>query len=161
MRALRTLAILVIIAALPAMAAGRRRAVAPPDDSLSIAFVEAGSGDGSLTGAGSEAWLDLKSVNGLGKSRERVTRIRRRIGVRVMRSGGVAWGTAVITARLESWDGRATFRLDGRSLTAIPIVVDAHAAVGTVVYHTLEIEVPISMPEGPLAASIAWEVTAE
>jgi hypothetical protein len=158
----RALAVLLTTAvALSATAAERRRTVAPPDDSLTITFVESDSNEGSMLPAGNDAWLDLKSITRMGVSKEKTIRTRHRFGVRVVRAGGAAWGTAVITALLDSYDGRATYRLDGRPLTTAPLVVDAHAAVGTVVFHTLDVEVPVSVPEGPLAASINWQVTTE
>jgi hypothetical protein len=149
------IAALLLSAALP-LRAERRRAAAPPEETLSIAFVEVGSGDESLKAAGSEAWLELNAV--IHSGNERTTRLRRRIGIRIERAGNATAGTAVIVARLESWDGRATYRLDGRPLTAAPFIVDAHAAVGTVTVHTLDIEIPTEAAAGPLAASVAWEV---
>jgi hypothetical protein len=148
--------VLLVSAALP-MRAERRRAAAPPEETLSIAFVEVGSGDASLKAAGSEAWLDLNAVTHEGSARS--TKLRRKFGIRIERAGNAAAGTAAIEARLESWDGRATYRLDGRPLTAAPFVVDAHAAVGAVSLHTLDIEVPVEAAAGALSASIAWEVT--
>ena len=156
-------ALTVILAAAVTLsaAAARPAPAAPPDDSLTISFVESGSGDASMIPAGSDAWLDLKSVKRMGASKEKSIRTRHRFGVRVVRAGGAAWGTATITAMLDSYDGRASYRLDGKRLTNVPLVVDAHAAVGTVVFHTLEVEVPVSVAEGPLAASIIWQVTTE
>jgi hypothetical protein len=148
--------VILVSAALP-IQAERRRAAAPPEETLSIVFVEAGSSDGSLKAAGSEAWLDLNAVSHQGNSRS--TRLRRTFGIRIERAGNATAGTAAIVARLESWDGRATYRLDGRPLTAAPFIVDAHAAVGTVTVHTLDIEVPIEAAAGPLSASVAWEVS--
>ena len=147
--------VLLVSAALP-VRAERRRAAAPPEETLSIVFVEVGSGDESLKAAGSEAWLDLNAVTHSGNAR--TTRLRRRFGIRIERAGNATAGTAAIVARLESWDGRATYRLDGRPLTTASFVVDAHAAVGTVTVHTLDIEVPIEAAAGPLSASVAWEV---
>jgi hypothetical protein len=148
--------VVLVSAALP-IQAERRRAAAPPEETLSIVFVEAGSSDGSLKAAGREAWLDLNAVSHQGSSRS--TRLRRTFGIRIERAGNATAGTAAIVARLESWDGRASYRLDGRPLTAAPFVVDAHAAVGTVTVHTLDIEVPIEAAAGPLSASVAWEVS--
>src|SRR3954469_11051744 len=148
--------VLLVSAALP-VSAERRRAAAPPEETLSIVFVEAGSTDASLKAAGSEAWLDLNTVSHHERSGHS-TRIRRKFGIRVERAGNASAGTAAIVARLESWDGRATYRLDGRPLTAAPVVVDGHAAVGTVTVHTLDIEIPIEAAAGPLSASVAWEV---
>ena len=158
----RALAVLLTLAvSLPGAAAERRRTAAPPDDSLTITFVESDTNQGSMLPAGNDAWLDLKSVTRMGASKEKSIRTRHRFGVRIVRAGGAAGGTAVITALLDSYDGRASYRLDGRPLTAAPLVVDAHAAVGTVVFHTLDVEVPVSVSEGPLAASINWQVTTE
>jgi hypothetical protein len=148
--------VILVSAALP-IQAERRRAAAPPEETLSIVFVEAGSSDGSLKAAGSEAWLDLNAVSHQGNSRS--TTLRRTFGVRIERAGNATAGTAAIVARLESWDGRAAYRLDGLPLTAAPFVVDAHAAVGTVTVHTLDVEVPIEAAAGPLSASVAWEVS--
>lgn len=156
------LTILTMAVTLSDAAAEHHAAVAlPPDDSLTIAFVDGDSSQGSMLPAGNDAWLDLKSVKRMGSSNEKVIRTRHRFGVRVVRAGGMAGGTAVITALLDSWDGRASYRLDGKPLTMAPLVVDAHAAVGTVAFHTLDIEVPVSVAEGPLAASITWQVTTE
>jgi hypothetical protein len=149
--------VLLVSAALP-VSAERRRATGPPVETLSIVFVEAGSSDASLKAAGSEAWLDLSTVSHH-ESSGRSTRIRRKFGIRIERSGNASAGTAAIVVRLESWDGRATYRLDGRPLTAAPFVVEANAAVGNVSVHTLDIEVPTEAAAGPLSASLAWEVT--
>jgi hypothetical protein len=118
--------------------------------------VEAGSSDASLKAAGSEAWLELNAVTHEGSARS--TKLRRKFGIRIERAGNATTGTAAIVARLESWDGRATYRLDGRPLTAAPFVLDAHAAVGTVTIHTLDIEIPIEAAAGSLSASVTWEV---
>lgn len=157
---LATTLLLCLAAALP-LQANRRRAVAPPEAALTIAFVDAPSDGSHLTAAGADAWLDLDTVRKLPTSRERNIRIRRRIGVRIDRAGAVAWGTAIVSARLESWDGRAAIRIDGRPLTTAPLIVNRRAAVGALTFHTIDIEVPESAAEGPLAASIRWEVTSE
>lgn len=163
MRSVNAIAIALLLSAALPMAAEKRRAVAPPiaGDSLAIAFVDGGSGDGQMTAAGSEAWLDLATVSQMGRPKDRSTRIRRRIGVQVLRMGGEALGTAMITVRIESWDGRVTLRIDGKQVTAAPLVIDMHAAVGSVTFHLLEIEVPASAQAGPLAASMTWEAAAE
>jgi hypothetical protein len=156
MRRMMAAAMVILVSAALPIQAERRRA-APAEETLSIVFVEAGSSDGSLKAAGSEAWLDLNAVSHQGSSRS--TRLRRTFGIRIERAGNATAGTAAIVARLESWDGRATYRLDGSPLTAAPFVVDAHAGVGTVTVHTLDIEIPIEAAAGPLSASVAWEVS--
>ncbi|HEX3069904.1 MAG TPA: hypothetical protein VHX14_15145, partial [Thermoanaerobaculia bacterium] len=65
MKRLGALAItlLVLIASTRPARAEKRRATAPPtDDSVTIAFIDADSSDAPMTAAGSEAWLDLKTV---------------------------------------------------------------------------------------------------
>ncbi|HXH94271.1 MAG TPA: hypothetical protein VNN25_22030 [Thermoanaerobaculia bacterium] len=164
MKRLSTLAVtlLVLLASTrPARAEKRRATAAPPDDSLAIAFIDVDSGDASMTAAGSEAWIDLKTVTHAGVARERMTKMRRRIGIRLERANGLASGTATISVRLESWDGRATFRLDGRQLSSAPVTIDTHLAVGPVTVHTLEIDIPISAAEGALTASMRWEAIVE
>src|SRR3954451_11527334 len=156
MKRMMTAAIVLLVSATLPLTAQRRRAVAPPEETLSIVFVEAGSSDASLKAAGSEAWLELNAVTHEGSARS--TKLRRKFGIRIERAGNATTGTAAIVARLESWDGRATYRLDGRPLTAAPFVVDAHAAVGTVTIHTLDIEIPTEAAAGSLSASVTWEV---
>jgi hypothetical protein len=87
--------------------------------------------------------------------------VRREFGIRILRAGGISLGTATVTARLDSPDGRSSLRIDGRSLGSTPLVVLAHAAVGSLTIHSLEIEIPGSASAGPLAASISWEVTTQ
>jgi hypothetical protein len=41
------------------------------------------------------------------------------------------------------------------------LIVDPHAAIGSVAFHILEIEVSDAVAPGPLAAAITWEVTAQ
>jgi hypothetical protein len=153
--------ILAALLALPASAARRRSATPVVSDDLSIVFVEPAAADGTFTAAGGDAWLDVKDVARLPGSREHSTRLRRRFGVRLLRSSGSASGMATITARLQSTDGRMSMRLDGMPLTEAPMVVDLHASVGAVAFHTLEIEVSDSVAPGAIAASVNWEVNAQ
>jgi hypothetical protein len=154
--------LLVLVASTRPARAEKRRATAPPtDDSVSIAFIDVDSSDASMTTAGSEAWLDLKTVTHDATAEKRMTRLRRRIGIRLVRTNGLAAGTATISVRLESWDGRATFRIDGKQLSSAPVTIDTRLAVGPVTVHTLEIDIPVSAAEGALAASMRWEVIVE
>jgi hypothetical protein len=151
--------LLVLLASTRPARAEKRRATAPPsDDSVTIAFIDVDSSDTSMTAAGSEAWLDLKTVTHDGTTRERMTSIRRRIGIRLARTNTLASGTATVSVRLESWDGRATFRIDGKQLSSAAVTIDTHLALGPVTVHTLEIDIPVSAAEGALAASMRWEV---
>lgn len=153
--------LLAALLALPASAERRRPAAPVVSEALAIVFVDAPAADAGFAAAGGEAWLDVKDLAHLAGSHERGTRVQKRFGVRVVRTGNAASGTAMITARLESSDGRTSMRLDGKPLTAAPAVVDAHAAIGAVTFHTIEIEITDAVPAGPIAASISWEVTAQ
>ncbi|MGH9418675.1 MAG: hypothetical protein ACRD3J_01780, partial [Thermoanaerobaculia bacterium] len=135
MRRQFAIVILAVLLALPAVAA-RRRPVAPvASDALAIVFVDVPATEGTFTAAGGEAWLDVNDVAHRASRHERGTRVQRRFGIRVVRATGTASGTATITARLESSDGRTSMRLDGKPLTEAAAIVDAHAAIGAVVYH--------------------------
>lgn len=151
---------LCIAVSLPLHAA-RRRAAASPAGALSIEFVDVPAAGATLIAAGSDAWVELDTVSQQAGSMGKSLRVRRQFGIRIRRAGGVSWGTAAVTARLDSPDGRSAVRIDGQSLGSTPIVVDARAAVGALTIHTLEIEVSDSVAAGPLAASISWEVTTQ
>lgn len=150
---------LCLAAAMP-LYAERPRAT-PPVGALSIEFVDVPAAGATLVAAGSDAWVDLNTVSHRAGSKERSVRIRRQFGIRIVRAGGVSWGTARITARVDSPDGRSSMRIDGQTLSSRRVVVNEHATVGALNIYTLEIEVADSVPAGPLAASIAWEVTAQ
>lgn len=153
--------LLAVLLALPA-SAGRRRAAAPViDDTLSIVFVDAPAGDGTFTAAGGDAWLDVRDVAHHAGSNARGSRVQRRFGIRVVRTGNSASGTATITARLASSDGRTSMRIDGKPITEAAAVVDAHAVIGAITVHMLEIEISDEVAPGPIAASITWEVIAQ
>jgi hypothetical protein len=141
--------------------ADRRRAAVPPAGALSIEFVDVPEQGAPLIAAGSDAWIDVRTVSQQAASGGKSVRVRRRFGIRIVRAGGVSWGTAIVTARLDSPDGRSYVRIDGQLLASTPSIVSARAAVGAVTVHILEIEVADTVAEGPLAASISWEVTTQ
>lgn len=153
--------LLAALLALPASAARRRSAAPVLDDALSIVFVDAPAADGSFTAAGGDAWLDVRDVARHAGSHIRGARVQRRFGIRIVRTAGSASGMATIQARLESTDGRTSMRLDGKLLTEAPVIIDTHAAIGAVVFHTLEIEISDAVAPGPIAAAITWDVTAQ
>ncbi len=151
---------LCIAVSLPLYAA-RRRAAEPLPGVLSIEFVDVPATGTTLIAAGSDALVELNTVSQRAGSMGRSVRVLRQFGIRILRKGGVSWGTAMVTARLNSQDGRSTLRIDGKPVAVIPVLVDARASVGVMTIHTLEIEVPGSVAAGPLAASISWEVTTQ
>src|SRR5258706_2936514 len=127
MKRMMAAAMILLVSAAWPVSAERRRAAAPPEETLSIVFVEVGSSDESLKAAGSEAWLDLNAVTHSGS--ERSTRLRRRFGIRIERAGNATAGTAAIVARLESWDGRATYRLHRPPPHPPPVFLAPHPAL--------------------------------
>jgi hypothetical protein len=153
------LALLVAIAA--PLSAGRRRAVAPPSGMLSIEFVDVPSAAAGLFAAGPDAWIDLAAVRQEAGTTGSSLRQRRQFAVRIVRSGGLSWGTVRLTASRAVSDSRCSLRIDGHALGSAPMVIDARAEVGAVILHTLEIEVPVSAAPGPLDASISWQATAQ
>jgi hypothetical protein len=156
---MKMLAIALCIALSLPLYAARRRAVAPQAGVLSIEFVDVPAPGTTLITAGSDALVELNTVSQQAGSMGRSVRVRRQFGIRIFRKGGVSWGTATVTARLDSQDGRSSLRIDGKPVAGMPVVIDPRAAVGTVTIHTLEIEVLESVAAGPLAASISWEAS--
>jgi len=154
-----------VVAALLALAspthADRRRAVAPMDaGAVSLQFSDVAAGDGSLTAAGNDAWLEIGTISKR-DARSRGIHVRREFALRVVRASGVSFGTARVTVRLQTWDGRETVLLDGRALTTAPLLIDPSVVIGATVVHRLDIEVPDSAPAGPINASVVWEVTSD
>lgn len=156
---MKLLALALCLAASTPLQAARGRAVAVPSPALAIEFVDVTAAGTTLLAAGSDAWVDLNAVSQQAVSTGKPLRIRRQFGIRLVRAGGVSWGTASLTARLDFPDGRSAVRINGQTLSTTPVVIDARATVGVMTIHTLEIEVPVSVPEGPLAASISWQAT--
>jgi hypothetical protein len=136
---MKIIAIALCLAASLPLYAARRRAAAPTSAALSIEFVDVPAAGATLTAAGSDAWVDLKTVSQQAGSTGKSVRVRRQFGIRILRAGGVSWGTAMVTARLNSPDGRSSMRIDGQPLSSTPVVVSARAAVGALSIHTLEI----------------------
>jgi hypothetical protein len=153
------LSLLIAIAA--PLSAERRRAAAPPSGVLSIEFVNAPSAAAGVFAAGSDAWIDLATVSQDAGATGPSLRQRRQFAIRIVRSGGLSWGTVRLTASRAVSDSRCSLRIDGHALGSTATVIDARAAVGAAILHTLEIEVPASAAPGPLDASISWEATTQ
>lgn len=135
-------------------AGGRRRAVAatPPSSQLSLTFIESGRSSTAVVDAGTISWRG-------GRKQSTVTT--RTFGVRIGPESRESRGTATLRAYLEAPDPHATIRIDGVLLGTTPRVVQRNAPIGIAVTHKLEIEVPVTAPEGVVAASIGWEVTTD
>jgi hypothetical protein len=138
---------------------GRVGPIPPAIDELRLVFLEADPGAPVRPGAGDagEATIDVGRLSAAGCPargcvRTAVTRSFR------MRVDGIA--TAARAARTYAFveDGVPghRVRIDGRLLTAGPQLIDAAIPLGMAMTHTLEIEVPVSEPEGPLRETIGW-----
>src|SRR5690349_4815809 len=119
MRRVGTAAAFLIAVALSATAnASKHRAtvVIPPDD-LTITF--------------SRGFVDAGAIT---------HRTMRDVGVRIdARSGGVR--RAILRASLPNADANTIVRIDGITLRALPVVIDARAGIGAMTPHRIEIEV--------------------
>jgi hypothetical protein len=130
-----------------ALAAPRRRAVAPPADELTITFVARAG------------LLDLGSVSHTGANAKRDRTVRSEtIQLRVDRRGG-SRGSALLRAYLITPDARCSIRIDGQLLGIAPVVIDPQVPIGAVTSHRIDVEVPMTAAEGPLSTSIGWEVS--
>jgi hypothetical protein len=146
MRPFLAIAFLLILTN-PSIAGGRRRPAASPApaEEMSIVFV-------GMSGSGSDAMFDAGVA-----SRPRGV-IVRSFGLR-LDAGTRTTGTAVLRVWLESNDGRSTIRIDGMPLGTLPRVLDAHAPLGHVTTHRLEIEVPPEVAAGSFGSAIRWEAS--
>jgi hypothetical protein len=125
------------------------RAAAPPADELTITF----TGRGVLAAG----VLDVGRVSHAERGAPKGRTVRREsIAITVNRTGGLR-GTAVLQAWLSAPDPRSVIRVDGVVLSGVPVLVDPQVQIGAETLHRIEIEVPVSAPEGPLASSIQWE----
>jgi hypothetical protein len=135
----------------------RRRAVAVPRTShpgsdLAVTFLTGGESTMAVLDAGAVAW------NG---SRRRVTVVSRSFTIRVGEASAPSGASVRLRAFLETADPRATIRIDGITLGSAPVLIRHHAPIGVALSHRLEIEVPITAPDGPLVATIGWEASPE
>ena len=83
----------------------------------------------------------------------KVTILRRIVTVRI---GTARSGFAPLRAAISGDDGRCRIRVDGKTLTAVPQVIDPLAPLGQPVTHVIEIEIAATAAEGPVSASISW-----
>ena len=111
----------------------------------------------SLDGAHvSDGLMDVGVITYARYGSRRVSRLTRRIGVRIE---GATGGRATLRASLESPDARCRIRVDGLELSGTPRVIDMAAETGVVTPHRIEIEVPVDAAEGTLVSAVTWEVT--
>lgn len=127
----------------------RVRSVSPPSPALAITFI------------GSEAGvMDTGTIVWRGGTK-RATITTRTVRMRIGEASAESRGNVTIRAFLETPDPRCTIRIDGVPLTTAPRVIHRNAPIGIAFTHRIEIEVPVTAAEGPLQASIGWEVTTE
>jgi hypothetical protein len=143
--------LLAFLLPLRAFGAGRQRvlAVSPPSSGLELVFVSAPAGI-----------IDAGTIVAHGGSR-RATVSTRTVRIRIGEASPEPRGTATLRAFLETADPRCTIRVNGVVLAAAPRAIGRHLPIGIAVPHRIEIEVPINAAEGPLLASIGWEVSTD
>ena len=129
---------------------GRRRvlAVSPPSSTPQLTLV----GAAGAVDAGTIAWRG---------GRTRSATAARTVTLRIGEPLPGLRGTATVRAFVETFDPHCMIRIDGVPLTTAPRIIRRHAPVGVAFTHRIEIEVPVTAPDGPLQASIAWDVTTE
>jgi len=148
---MRTLLTLVLIASLtgPAFAGGRRRAAAVsplPQTTIQADLTISFPG---VSGNGSEGWIDTGLTS---------KRIEKQFAIRID-SPADANGTVTLRASLETTDARVRLRIDGHLISAVPTVITSRARIGVAAMHTLEIEIPASVPAGTFATSLRWDAS--
>jgi len=111
----------------------------------------------TLVGA---AVVDAGAITWRGGSR-RSSVVSRTVTMRIGDSSRESRGTATVRAFVETFDPRCTIRIDGVPLTTAPRVIRRRAPIGIAFTHRIEVEVPVTAADGPLQASIGWEVTTE
>lgn len=140
---------LFVFAAVRVDAGGRRHAVAVSRavPELTLTFVH-----GPVLDTGRVAWRG-------GRRRSTVTT--HTVVLRIGAASREVRGTATLRAFLETPESATALRVNGVLLGAAPRIVRRHVPIGAETTLRIEIEVPVSAPEGPLAASIGWEVTTD
>lgn len=123
--------------------------VSSPNVGYGIAFVNAPAGV-----------VDTGTIVAKGGSKHS-TITTRTVRLRIGEPSQEPRGTAALHAFLETADPRCIIRVDGIVLTAAPRLIQRHTPIGVAVAHRIEIEVPVQSAEGPLLASIGWEVTTD
>jgi hypothetical protein len=140
-----------------ALIAGQPGAVPAPCDGIRVAVAASPAGIRSL--GGERAVLDIGAVSGATANVRRghgflAARVARSVAVRVDGCAGTP-RFARLRASVAG-NGGTEVRVDGVRLSSIPALVDAAAPLGASVHRTIEIAVPPSEPEGPLALAITW-----
>lgn len=152
-RVMAALVTLLLLLPYPMAAGGRRRAVTVPTPSTDLAIKILG-----VTAPGEDAFLEAGEIaHRRARDRRDTTLLRREF---MMRIGGPARGPsghAILRAFVDGADPRITVRVDGVKLGREARVIDSRAATGVTSRRTLEIEIPVDVPEGALALTIGWE----
>jgi hypothetical protein len=154
MRRLAIVTLLVMLLSPEVNAASRRRAASAPvdPDAITISFTP-------MDGIRTTTWTVLDVGTLARRERARGAHVVRTVAVGIDRVSGVAGGTATLRAQLQLSDGRAIVRINGITLGAAPVVIDARAPIGGAIVHRIEIEVPPAVPAGEVASAIRWDVT--
>jgi hypothetical protein len=151
MRPTASIAMLLALTCAGSMAARPRRTAAAVAGEVTITFTGHGAAGAGLVDFGSVSHAEPKAPKGKTVRRESIT-------ILVSRADGIR-GTATLQAWLTAPDPRCIIRVDGIILGNVPVIVDPQVQIGAETVHRIEIEVPVTAANGPLASAIQWEVT--
>jgi hypothetical protein len=128
-----------------------------PVDELRLVFLDADERAPVRQGAHDDATIDVgRVVAARCPSRGCVrTVVRRQFRLRIDGVATTARAARTYAFVQNDMPGHRV-RIDGRLLTSGPQLIDATTPLGVAIAHTLEIEVPISEPDGMLNESIIW-----
>jgi len=86
---------------------------------------------------------------------------KRAVLMRIGEASRDALGTATLRAFLETPVAGAVIRVNGTVISTAPQIIQRHVPIGVPITYRIELEVPLSAPEGPIHAAIAWEASTE
>lgn len=152
----------ILIAASHAEAASPSALRPVGSSEVTIRFVPAENVSDLHETVSGEALVELGSLSAFRQplewdARRQSATIRRRVTVDLQSRSSLA-RFATVRAFLATDDGRSRVRVDGIPLSSTPQLIEARARLGSATTHTIEIEIPASMPAGPLFSSITWIV---
>ena len=108
---------------------------------------------GGSSAAGADAVIDVGAVSARARSEGKgPILVRRRVGLRL---DGPYASARVSVALAVDMPGYAV-RVDGRTITVVPTVINAVHRVGVTVVHDIELTIPATVPAGVFLGNLQW-----
>jgi hypothetical protein len=144
---------LLAITTTPALAAVPVATVGPAS-ALTVRFVPI---DSSIpNGPGSAAFLDFGRVSAKpGAGRRGGIVVSQRVAVRLDGPPGAPTSARLSVALTEETPG-CTVRLDGKTLSTFPRLIDPIHRVGSASVHEIEVTIPTNVPAGTVLSNLQW-----